>query len=113
MTETEAAGGIVELGRGHAEVEQDAVRPGDAGPGRQLGKPAEPALQDAKTPVINLSSRGHRLRVAIEREQPPALPQPRQDQPAVPAAAEGAVDVAAVAAHLQTVYCLLQQDRGM
>ena len=35
------------------------------------------------------------------------MSQPRQDQPAVPAAAERAVDVDSVAAHVQTVYCLL------
>ncbi len=87
--------------------------PGDARPRRHLGEPAEPPVQHAKTPVINSSSRSNRLRVAIERDQPSRLSQPRQDQPAVPAAAERAIDVAAVAAHLQTVYCLLQQDRGM
>jgi hypothetical protein len=70
-------------------------------------------VQDAKSPVINFSSRGHRLRVAIESEQPPRASQPRQDEQAVPAAPKCAVDVTPVAAHLQTLYCLLQQDRGM
>jgi hypothetical protein len=31
----------------------------------------------------------------------------------VTSAAERAIDVAAVASHLQTLYCFLQQDRGM
>ena len=113
MAEAESPAGVIELGRGDAEIEQDAVHPRHAGPGDEFREPAEPAVQDAKTRVIYFSSRGHRLRVAVEREQPAGLPQLRQDQPAMPATTERAVDVAAVAAHIQTVYCLLGKDRGM
>ena len=35
----------------------------------------------------------HRLRIAIERDEPPVGAEPREDEPAVPAAAERAVDV--------------------
>src|SRR5262245_44835849 len=111
--EAEAAGGVVELRRGHAQVEQDAVGRRDAGAGSQLGEPAEAPVQHAKTPVTDLSSRGHRLRITIERDEPPCAPQLRQDRAAVAAATERAVDVATVAPHLQSLYCLLQQDRGM
>ena len=113
VTEAEAARGVVELRRGDAEVEQDAVGANDAGAGRELGEAAEPPVQDAKARVTYLSSRGHRLRIAIERQQPSRLSQPRQDQPGMSAPPERAVDVAAVAAHIQTIYCLLRKNRGV
>src|SRR5262245_590487 len=70
VAETETAGRVVELGRGDAEIEQDAVGTGDSRPRRQFGQPAEPAMQHAKPRVINLLSRRYRLRVTIQRQQP-------------------------------------------
>ena len=73
----------------------------------------------ASIPILSRVAARHReaglvtLGVNIESEQPPRASQPRQDELAVPTAPKRAVDVTPVAAHLQTLYCLLQQDCGM
>jgi hypothetical protein len=59
------------------------------------------------------AARGNRLRIAVQRDQPARGAEALQDCAAVPAAAEGAVGVCAVAFDRQRGHGFFEQDRDM
>jgi hypothetical protein len=63
--------------------------------------------------VIDLSARFERRLIAIQRDHASTPSQARQNLAAVAAASKCAIDVNAVRPHFQTVYCCMQQDRGV
>ena len=115
--EAEPARGVVDLRRAHAQVQQHALHPREALAGEHLGHLREVGVMDGKTRVLDprgtLCRRGHRLRVAVEGDQPPRRRQARQQQPRVTPATEGAVHVDAVGRRHQRVDRFVQQDGGV
>lgn len=68
-------------------------------------------MQQAQSPVRQSLPGLDGLRIAIQREHPARLAQPRQNRPAVPAAAERGIDVGAAGLYRQRRHRLLQQHR--
>jgi hypothetical protein len=111
-TEGKAPLGGVDLRAGDTDVEQQAVQR------RQLQRAqfAEACVADLETRVLDGARHGDRLGVAVQRDQASLRPEARQQQAAVTAAAEGAVQVGPVQVGLgvqQRVHRLVQQHGDM
>src|SRR5690606_30557598 len=108
--EAEAATGLVQLRRGHAQVQQHAVQP--AGGRVPLPYLREAAVEDRHPRVAaEVAARDpDGLRVLVHDQQPPVRAQLLQHPAGVAAAAEGAVQVAARRPHRQSVEDLAVQD---
>ncbi len=109
VAKTETALHIVELRRGDAEIEQDAVDRSDAERREDRRKLAECSVNDRETRIMYLCSRLHRGSIAIDGDEPSGRTQPLENEPAVPSAPERAVDADRVVTHVQSIHCLLQQ----
>src|SRR5581483_10456494 len=97
--ETETARGIVELRRGHAEIEQYTV---ESGGGRvPIGEIGEIAVADhyARVAAEFRARRGDGGRIAVHEQQAPGGTEPREQRTRMAAAAERAVEVRPVGAH--------------
>ncbi|MNI65111.1 hypothetical protein D3C73_1205990 [compost metagenome] len=75
----------------------------------QLGKAA---LHNDKAAVFGRQRlpRGNRLWIFVETQQPPLRPELAENQPAVPATAESAVQIATVGAQGQCLDSFVEQD---
>src|SRR5690606_7072055 len=71
----------------------------------------EARVRDRETRVAPGASDGDRLRIAVDRKQAPFRTEARKNRGAVPAATEGAVDVASDGADRQRLDGLVEQDR--
>jgi hypothetical protein len=111
---TEAARRLVDLRRTDAQIEQHAVHAGDAARLQTLAHRGEAGVLDREARIVDalgpLQRRAHGLRVLVERHQPPAVRQPRQQHARMPATTERAVDVGAVRVADQRVDRFVQQD---
>ena len=113
VAEGEAALGAVELHRGDADIEHDAVDRKEAGCARMRVEIGEPPL-DQDQPPARLRDQGRtgfdRLGIAIDgKHQAAAL----DDGAGIAAAAEGAVDVAAAFDDGEMLKHLGQEDRNV
>src|SRR5690606_17163029 len=90
----ETARGLVELYRGHPEVEQDAGDPGDPESLERLGEPVVDGVREVR-PLHEarqaLAGEGERVPVAVDADEPGAVEGP-EHRLGVAAEAEGRVD---------------------
>ena len=111
--EGKAALRVLELVRGQAEVEHDAVEALDAGGGKVSGHVAEATFEHRE--LVPLGSQPpparDRGRVAIEAVQTPGAG--REDRAAVAAAAEGGIEIDAARTHGERRQHLAQQHRDV
>jgi len=110
-SETEAARGVVELRRGHTQVEQHPIHTLQAEAFEYPGQFGEARVHHAKASVAYSCCSRDRLRILVERDQAPVRTQPVEDQAAVSAASKGCINVATISAYCQSIDRLLQQHR--
>ncbi|MCY1427119.1 hypothetical protein D9M71_429510 [compost metagenome] len=114
--EAEATLGIVQLRRGHTEVEQHPVDLALQAAGRHLlAEFGEAALDDLEATVLGgqLEAGGDRQGILVEAQQASARAQLTQHFAAVAAAPEGAIQVAALRAHGKRLDGFVEQDGYM
>ena len=112
VEEAEATLGVIQLRRGNAEIEQDAI---DSAGQTTLGKLArhlgETALHNDKAAVFGRQRLpgGNRLRILVEPEEATSRAEVLQNQPTVSTASEGAIQIAAIRAHRKSLDGLVQK----
>ncbi len=113
LHEAETALGIVELGRGHAQIQQHAIDlAGPATADEFIAQFGETALDDLEAGIFRGQglAGGDRLGILVEAQQPPFSTQQAQHGPAVSAATEGAVQITAGRLDGQCLYGLVQEN---
>ena len=110
--ERKAAGGIVDLERGHAHVHHDAVERFHARPGQKVQHRTEASVQQVQPPGMAR----HEIRAAgdgglVAVDGPDLAGRALQDGAAVAAAAKGRVQVATAVARVQRRQHLGQHHR--
>src|SRR5690606_26574416 len=111
--ETEAARGLVELWRRHAEIEQHAVEPVARGipvPEIREARPADAYARIVAEPGLRIRDRD---RIAVDEQQTPFRPEPFEQASRVAAAPVGAVEIDAIGAHVESIERLLEQYRNV
>src|SRR5476651_1195600 len=108
---TEATRGIVELRRGHAQVQQHSIHTLQAEAIEHSGQFGEARVHHIEASIAYSFCSRDRFRIAVERDQAPARIQPAEDQAAVSAAAKGCIDVGTIGTYCQSIDRLLQQYR--
>ncbi len=109
----EPARGVVDLGRRDAKVEQRAVDRADALGIQELRQFGEPGTAKAEALIAEGSRGGLRVGITVERDETAARPEPLEDPAAVPAAAEGSVDIGPVDLDRQRGHRFFEEDRDM
>jgi hypothetical protein len=108
LAEREAAVGAVELHRGDAEVEQDAVDRSDAEAIQDVGEVREVRSHERRPPERAGVERCARVRV--DCDEPAARAEPRVDRPRMSAGTEGRVDVRPAATDREALERLGRHD---
>src|SRR6185369_14229830 len=111
--EAESSSGVIELRRRYAEVEQHSVQTvARRIPLDQIGEAA--VAYGYAAIVAELGARdGYRRRIAVHQQQARVRTEAREHGTRVAAAAEGAVEVGAVVAQVQTGKRFFQHDRDV
>jgi hypothetical protein len=111
--EAESPFRLVKLRRGHAEVEQHAVDMRNTCPANHLPQRTELGMEHGKSRIGHFGCGSDRHGIAIQGDQLPGAAKPRQNRPAVSAAAEGCVHVAAIGPDAQRLDRFFKQYRLM
>jgi hypothetical protein len=116
VTEAETPLPLIKLWRRDANIEKhaiDAFRNVDSRQAQGLAQLAEALVHDQQPAILNLSSRPHRLQVAVEGQQATVRPQPFENCPAVSATTKSAINIDSGGLYRQGVNRLPQQNRLM
>jgi hypothetical protein len=98
VAKRESARRILELGRRHAEIEQHAVDAIDRERIEHVGQFGEPRAAEREARVADRTRCGFGVRIAVDRDEPAAGGELREDRARVAATAERSVDVDALGA---------------
>ena len=116
IDKAEASLGVIQLRRGHAKIEQYTIHSAMQLALRQLiAQLGKTALHNDKAAVFGRQRlpRGNSLRVFVKAQQAALRTQLLQKQATMPAAPEGAIDIAAIAAHSQGLDSFIEQYGDM
>jgi hypothetical protein len=101
------------LRRGHAEVEQHAIDMRHTRRANYVPQCAELRMKYGKARIGYFRCRGNRHGIAIQSDQLSRAAEPRQNRPAVSAAAEGSIHVDTIGLDAQGFDRFLKQYRLM
>ncbi len=110
---TETTLGIVDLRRGHAQIQQHPRHPRHAAFGQGATQRRKTVMHDREARIGDLLRRRDRERILVERDQPAAFGQPCEHRAAVAAATECAVDIDAVGPRHERVDRFVEQHRAV
>ena len=111
--EAEAAFGLVQLRRRHAQIQQDAIQAG--GSLVPLGQAGKIGMPDADPRIVGKFCLRHRdrLRIAIHQQQAAVRTQSRQHGARVTAATERAIQIGSTCLHGEPLHRLVQHYRDV